>query len=141
MQVVKVYVANDGTKFDTEQECLNYEDSISNAEKYKGISALWNESPASSVASFVMNYFDKIKVIMEPEAKEVEVDITEKVIPEVDWEKVSTGTVILVRDHKSEEWTPRQFLRKKYNDYLPFICFSDKGTSTVGWKYAKLITA
>jgi len=130
MRVKQVYEAYDGQEFSSEDDCLSYE-------KSRSISALWNLTEDSNTASFILNNYEKIKVIMEPEVKTIS---TEEVKTEVDWDKVAVGTKIYVRDNENVDWCSRSFIRKKSSDYLPFICFSIDIGSTVGWQYAKLIT-
>ena len=59
---------------------------------------------------------------------------------EVDWSKVKEGTWIHVRDNEYDSWIQREFIAYDQYKYYRFVC-GDNLEGTVGWKYAKLLSA
>lgn len=57
-----VYIADNGTEFETEQECMEYE--TLDSSKIDELDELWIHSTDNSVAGFIMREFNKINEIM-----------------------------------------------------------------------------
>jgi len=58
-----VYIADNGTEFETEQECMEYEAPL-DAFKVKELDELWIYSTEDSVSIFIIRNFKKISEIM-----------------------------------------------------------------------------
>lgn len=128
------YQANDGTTFDTQYDCEEYEDYINSEAKLAKLSCLVNTKMSFSiVSSFIYNNYDKIKEIMEGKTED---EIT--VSTEVDWSEVPAGTVVCVRDFEGEEWVQRKFMYVDNNGR--YVCeHSDRGTvHPISWKFAPI---
>ena len=128
------YQANDGTAFDTQDDCEEYERLIAADE----LDDLFSESKSmyGSFGSFVSSNYDKIKEIMEGKTED-----EHAVSTEVNWSKVPEGVVILVRDTEEMNWVERNFIYRKPCGL--FVCYLKTEYSTlqaVPWKYAKLKT-
>lgn len=130
------YQANDGTAFDTQDDCEEYEDYINSEAKLAKLSCLVNTKMSFSiVSSFIYNNYGEIKEIMEGKAED-----EPTVSTEVNWSKVPAGTMILVRDFNDDEWFEYVFIDYKENDDYPYRCaYSERGTvHPISWKFAKL---
>ena len=57
-----VYIADNGTEFETEQECMEYEKPLDEF-KVNEIDELWNNS-SETVSKFIVRDFKKISEIM-----------------------------------------------------------------------------
>ena len=129
------YQANDGTAFDTQDDCEEYEDYINSEVKLTKLSCLVNTKMSFSlVSSFIYNNYDKIKEIMEGKTEDEPTASTE-----VDWSEVPAETTILVRDREREDWVERNFVRRTPCGL--FVCYLKTEYSTlqaVHWKFAKL---
>ena len=127
------YQANDGTAFDTQDDCEEYERLIAADE----LDALFSESKGmyGSFGSFVSSNYGEIKEIMEGKTED-----ESTVSAEVDWSKVPAGTIILVRDFNDDEWFEYVFIVYKENDNYPYRCaFGERGVVyPISWKFAKL---
>lgn len=130
------YQANDGTAFDTQDDCEEYEDYINSEAKLAKLSCLVNTKMSFSlVSSFIYNNYDKIKEIMEGKAED-----KSTVSTEVNWSKVPAGTVILVRHAEWTEWNERRFITYDPTSNYPYKCSHPEADNpvTVGWPFAKL---
>ena len=135
------YLAEDGTKFNTEADCKQYEDCIKWQDQQARLQSLCENISSTGcngsirLAEFIIDNYDKIKEIMEgkTEAKPT-------VSPEVNWSEVPAGTAILVRDRERDEWVEYVFIDYKENDNYPYRCaYSERGTvHPISWKFAKL---
>lgn len=124
------YQATDGTAFDTQKDCEEYE------AKLTKLSCLVNTKMSFSlVSSFIYNNYGEIKEIMEGKAEDVYIVSTE-----VNWSKVPAGTMILVRGSVREEWIERKFISYNPNASYPYVCshYELGNAIQVGWTYAKL---
>jgi len=125
------YEANNGSTFNTEQECKLYEELLTSVTKRKKLNTLaWVTGNPEICAGFVQAHYEEIKQIMED---------TPEVKPEVDWSKVPEGTVILVKDYPHEDWVvERKFLFR--DAHGRFACVHSCGRPKVVayWSMAKL---
>ena len=127
------YQATDGTAFDTQKDCEEYEDYINSEAKLTKLAYLVNTKMSFPlVSSFIYNNYDKIKEIMEGKAEDVYTVSTE-----VNWSKVPAGTMILVRDYPDENWIERKFLY--WDGYGRFACCNTYDPKAVTyWSLAEL---
>ena len=129
------YQANDGTAFDTQDDCEEYERLIAADE----LDVLFSEAKGmyGSFGSFVSSNYDKIKEIMEGKPEDEPAASTE-----FNWSEVPAGTRILVRGSDVEEWTERKFISYNPNSSYPYVCshYELGNAIQVGWTYAKLKT-
>ena len=58
-----VYIADNGTEFETEQECIEYEKPL-DGYKVSEVRELWNNNSDTGVSEFIVREFKKITEIM-----------------------------------------------------------------------------
>jgi hypothetical protein len=134
-----IYEANDGSYFDSSEECKKH-DSHTKLSKYKNYTELHD----TIYRLFIENTTDSftLPVFVIDNIELLSLMITSDLKPVVKSEEFTAGQTILVRDHESEEWDKRVFIR--YNNYhdFPYLCeHSEYGKSqSVNWKYAKSLS-
>ena len=58
-----VYIADNGTEFETEQECMEYEKPL-DGYKVSAVRELWHNNNDTGVSEFIVREFKKISEIM-----------------------------------------------------------------------------
>lgn len=108
-----IYKANDGTEFDTAEQCTAYESL--NTEAVKAIQALWTESPFSC-SEFIIINIKEINSIID----KYTVDKQSEEFKVLGWSILPSGTSVRVKNNEMDEWIYGVLVAYHKIDMYPF---------------------
>jgi hypothetical protein len=134
-----IYEANDGSHFDSSEECQQHELKIkfnkykNYTELHKNVDNLWhdhieNNTDSLTMAAFIIFNIELLNNMITDNLKQVD-----------NAEEFTVGQTILVRQLPSDDWEEKVFVSYLLNDSMfPYICKEGTGWLVL-WKYAKSI--
>jgi hypothetical protein len=133
-----IYEANDGTFFDSSEECQQHE-LKTKFNKYKNYEKLHEDiyilccihvGKNTDLPSMVAFVIDNIKLI--------NIMITADLELLDQSEEFTAGQSILVKDYEFDDWKKKVFVRYTTGDIYPYVCEDGQDdTRYWHWKYAK----